>query len=376
MSVFFTIFFKEIRETFRDIRSLIFMLLPVIVFPLLFSFVGMQIDNAKKEVSENYCVAVSDEALKPLLEANDKIEVVLTDNPEDAVRRGEAVIAVRYSEPVYTILYNTNSMQSMTAMSEISLFFSSLKDQALSYELQRTGADLSVLYSYVFEAKSVTGDSESASSLIIMLAPMMIIMFIFSGGMSAAVDSFSGEKERRTLESILFTQANRNSIYAAKILNVFFMSLLSMVISVCGYTISLMLNDSIVEMYGEESLSFISTRSLIFVILVVLSFAVFSSTLMCLMSISAKTAKEAQMRMSILVLIPSVLSMAVMYMENSSINIVSMFVPVLNSIMQLKLIFSGIVEIKSIILIIVVNLLYSSLFCLASSRLFKSEQIL
>ena len=204
----------------------------------------------------------------------------------------------------------------------------------------------------------------------------MIIIFIFSGGTSAAVDCFAGEKERKTMESVLFTQAERGSIYFAKFMNVAVISLISMLLSVGGYVISLLTNDSLVKLYGEEKISFASAKTILPIIIIVFSTALFSSALMSFLSVSARGTKEAQMRMSILIIAPSVLSMAVMYMENSKINLPFMFVPVMNAILDMKLLFSGIINYIYFFIVVGSNILYSLIFCLISSRYFKSEKIL
>lgn len=377
MKNFWTVLRKEFLETFRDVRSLIMLFVPVLIFPLMFSFVGTQIDKAQEDVKKEVKIAVSDASYIELFSGEERFKAKVFGNVTEAVRCGDANIGVSLGdEGIFVVEYDAGSMYSASALAEITAVLDVLREQAIFDALEVSGGDMSSMSAYLYETKAISSDDSAASSIIVSLAPMMIIMFIFSGGMSAAVDCFAGEKERKTMESVLFTQAERGSIYFAKFMNVAIISLISMLLSVGGYVISLLTNDSLVKLYGEEKISFASAKTILPIIIIVFSTALFSSALMSFLSVSARGTKEAQMRMSILIIAPSVLSMAVMYMENSKINLSFMFVPIMNAILDMKLLFSGIINYTYFFIVIGSNILYSLIFCLISSRYFKSEKIL
>ena len=377
MKNFWTVLRKEFLETFRDVRSLIMLFVPVLIFPLMFSFVGTQIDKAQEDVKKEVKIAVSDASYIELFSGEERFKAKVFGNVTEAVRCGDANIGVSLGdEGIFVVEYDAGSMYSASALAEITAVLDVLREQAIFDELEVSGGDVSSMSAYLYETKAISSDDSAASSIIVSLAPMMIIMFIFSGGMSAAVDCFAGEKERKTMESVLFTQAERGSIYFAKFMNVAIISLISMLLSVGGYVISLLTNDSLVKLYGEEKISFASAKTILPIIIIVFSTALFSSALMSFLSVSARGTKEAQMRMSILIIAPSVLSMAVMYMENSKINLPFMFVPIMNAILDMKLLFSGIINYTYFFIVIGSNILYSLIFCFISSRYFKSEKIL
>ena len=377
MKNFWTVLRKEFLETFRDVRSLIMLFVPVLIFPLMFSFVGTQIDKAQEDVKKEVKIAVSDASYIELFSGEERFKAKVFGNVTEAVRCGDANIGVSLGdEGIFVVEYDAGSMYSASALAEITAVLDVLREQAIFDALEASGGDVSSMSAYLYETKAISSDDSAASSIIVSLAPMMIIMFIFSGGMSAAVDCFAGEKERKTMESVLFTQAERGSIYFAKFMNVTIISLISMLLSVGGYVISLLTNDSLVKLYGEEKISFASAKTILPIIIIVFSTALFSSALMSFLSVSARGTKEAQMRMSILIIAPSVLSMAVMYMENSKINLPFMFVPIMNAILDMKLLFSGIINYTYFFIVIGSNILYSLIFCFISSRYFKSEKIL
>ena len=378
MKNFWTVLRKEFLETFRDVRSLIMLFVPVLIFPLMFSFVGTQIDKAQEDVKKEIKIAVSDASYIEFFSGEERFKAKVFENVTEAVRCGDANIGVSLGdEGIFVVEYDAGSMYSASALAEITAVLDVLREQAIFDALEVSGGDVSSMSAYLYETKAISSDdSSAASSIIVSLAPMMIIIFIFSGGTSAAVDCFAGEKERKTMESVLFTQAERGSIYFAKFMNVAVISLISMLLSVGGYVISLLTNDSLVKLYGEEKISFASAKTILPIIIIVFSTALFSSALMSFLSVSARGTKEAQMRMSILIIAPSVLSMAVMYMENSKINLPFMFVPVMNAILDMKLLFSGIINYIYFFIVVGSNILYSLIFCLISSRYFKSEKIL
>ena len=94
MKNFWTVLRKEFLETFRDMRSLIMLFVPVLIFPLMFSFVGTQIDRAQEDVKKEVKIAVSDASYIELFSGEERFKAKVFENVTEAVRCGDANIGV------------------------------------------------------------------------------------------------------------------------------------------------------------------------------------------------------------------------------------------------------------------------------------------
>ncbi|MBR6766091.1 MAG: hypothetical protein IKM06_06365, partial [Clostridia bacterium] len=62
MKKFLIILKKELLDCFRDKRSIVMMILPLLIFPLLLTFYNEQIESADESLAEQLVLATNDEA--------------------------------------------------------------------------------------------------------------------------------------------------------------------------------------------------------------------------------------------------------------------------------------------------------------------------
>src|SRR5439155_321983 len=93
----------------------------------------------------------------------------------------------------------------------------------------------------------------AGNSFLSFFLPYILITMSLTGGLSAALDSSAGERERKTLESLLLTPAPRGQILIGKILAVSLISL----------TAVLVLRDAIVHNALSWSPLIVTSASLI-----------------------------------------------------------------------------------------------------------------
>lgn len=373
---YFIVLKKEMLEILRDRRSMITLLMPIIMFPLLFSIINFQLKAAKKDDNEKTVLSITDENIKLLFPEN-KFDFCLTDTPENAVAEGKADCAVLNGENGLCVAYDASSVKSTTALNSVVTYLNMMRESAVYNEIVNCGGNADILNETLFEMRVISPESgNGSSSVLASLAPSLLIMLIFGGGMSVAVDAFAGEKDRKTLENLLLTKVRRGSLYSAKLTNVVIVSLVSMITSLSGYLIAISLNKDILLIFGESELILPPITVIMLILLVVTTTAIFASALMCLMSVASRGAKEAQLKLGIISAIPSILSLIVMYTENAKVSIGMMFVPILNSIAFIKLAFSGVMNNLYMITATISNLAYALALSLIALRLFKREQVL
>lgn len=381
---------KELTDIFRDRRSIVTLFIPVLLFPLMYFFMGTQLSGGN--LTENIpcivdCRTDGDRELyEAIFDGTNMIEEVdIQEDKYTDLKKGGVYGIIEIDNGKITVVFNQNSTKTLTSMSLInervvlfsnSLFQQSLVDQNVDFEaldsLDYDGAmtDLS-------EIISDTGNSMMAS-----IAPMMLVMVIMSGGVSVAVDLFAGEKEKGTFESLLTTQVSRLALLMAKFTAILIISLMSMVLSIAAYVISFKLNPSALGMYtgnlnaDASDLQIITLPQVLQVLLVCFALSVFAVSVMTFIGINAKTVKEAQSQSSMITIIPTLLSGLTMFMDSANISDASMLIPVFNTIASIKMVFLGTVQPLHIVLSTVSCLAYSGVLWFLCVRMLNSEKLL
>ena len=378
MKKFWIVLKKEVIDCFRDKRSMVMMLLPLLFFPLLLTFYNYQIESADKNISKKIVLSTNNEEeivdfIDMLNVSGLNVEVISVDDPIQELKKGNISFIVNNVGNSYSLIYDQNSIQSTKAISVVSAIIESNK-MAMVYEIfNYYGESIEILsqYNYTLEDVSISGNKSEANSLITILGPMMIVMFIATGGTGMALDIFCGEKERGSLEGILSTQINRKSLYLAKVITVFLFVCFSSLISVGGYLISFLINNQI----ATSGLGF-STQQIILFFIVVGVFAFFTATVISMLSLSAKTVKEGSLRINLFTLIPTIVGGISMYIEIGKIPLVTNFIPITNVINMLKAIFVDTISYTQLLITLFSTIMYGIIFLVGGYCLINSEKIL
>lgn len=371
---------KELIDAFRDTRSLSMILLPVIVFPILFFALDRQINTAQNDIEESITIAITQTqhdsgVVKSLLNSN-RVEFFVCDNVSDALRNGSASLGIDVSGQIPIIVYDQNSVRSCVALEEIETVMDVTRRNVILSEIMASGGNPSVLdYFSMNIVELATYCNKPSNALLISLFPMLVVMFIFNGGMAVCIDAFCGEKERGTLECLILTQAKRSDILIAKTIAGLILCVASAVVSMFGCVIALKLNPNVAALYGAIDVS-ISYETILLVTSISLTFAFFAVAIMIFLSITSRSVKEGQLKMSILTLFPALIGAITMYIELSGASTIMFCVPVLNVTILLKQIFFGIVSCSAIITTIVSSLIYGALLTAFSMAYFGGERII
>ena len=371
---------KELTDCLRDRRSIVMMVLPLLIFPLLLSFYNAQIESADESLAEQLVLATNEKSeiseVTDFLSLNGiKVEIVKTDDAPTDLKSGKISLILNKEENGYHIIYDQNSIKSTKAINIISSAIEANKTAKIYKILNLHGeaADFLLEYNYTFEDVSASSE-ESGNSLIAILGPMLIVMFIATGGAGIALDLFCGEKERGSLEGILATQINRKPLYLAKTITVFIFVCFSALISVGGYIISFALNDEAMGA-STKGMGLSATQTLLF-LLIVAVFAFFTASIISVLSLSAKTVKEGTLRINLFTLIPTVIGGASMYMEAGNVSLATNFIPIINVINALKTVFIDAINTTHLFITVFSTALYGIIFLLIGYWLINSENIL
>lgn len=379
MKMFWVVLKKELLDCFRDKRSIVMMILPLLIFPLLLTFYNEHIESADESLAEQLILATNDEAgieeVTDFLTFNDiKVEIVKTDDAPTDLKSGKISLILNKDENGYHIIYDQNSIKSTKAVNIIGSAIEANKTAQIYAVLNLYGESAEFLsdYNYTFEDVSVSS-KDGGNSLIAVLGPMLIVMFIATGGAGIALDMFCGEKERGSLEGILATQINRKPLYLAKTITVFIFVCFSTLVSVGGYLISFALNDEIMGTSTKE-MGLPAIQALL-LSLVTGIFAFFTAAIISMISLSAKSVKEGSLRINLFTLIPTVIAGASMYMQPGNVSVAINFIPVINVINILKAIFINAQNTIHLLITVLSTVFYGIIFLVMGYWLLNSEKV-
>lgn len=380
IKVLATVLKKELTDAIRDTRSLVMILIPLLVFPLLFCALDRQISSVEKEVSNKITIAVNNATdsfdATELVGEVDRIEFVESKDIADALRCGQVPLALDLTKEMPVIVYDQNSVRSCTALAEINALIEAVKADAIVSEIIHAGGDPTVITRNAIETQDVSVyTNQSSNALLVSLVPMLVITFIFSGGTAVTLDTFCGEKERGTLECLMMTKASQISILSAKMIAVLIFCVISAVLSMAGCFLAIRANPNVASLYGSGSSVLVSPETILLAVGCSLSFALFAVAIMSYLCITSRSVKEGQMKLNVLTMCPALIGGITMYIELSNTSMLTYLVPILNISILLKQIFSNVIDPPAMALTVLSSMLYSVLFILMGTRAFSSEKL-
>jgi sodium transport system permease protein len=212
------------------------------------------------------------------------------------------------------------------------------------------------------------------------LFPLFIIMFIFHGAMAVTIGAVTGEKEKGTFAAVLVAPISTRELAAAKVLALGFQAFLCGISGSLGILLSLprFIKNVDLGITGLEiSLSVYSAADYAVLLLVLFSAAYLIVTIVALVSILARTVREAQMFLvPIFIALLSLSLISLVYSSANSGEGYSCFIPFYGTIQLLSGIFSRSYTALQIILTILTNLCIFILGTEILSRLFRNEKIM
>lgn len=323
------VYLKELRETVRDKRSLGLLLLFTLMYPVMLGIIlNQSIKRATKPEREGIELAVIGAQQAPNLMAQLKQKNVLV--KEVAPMSEEAITELLQARKVVALLRLTDKYaENYQAMrpARMELWFDSasdndkrqrdIEDVIRAYSSSVTGARLlahgvsPVLVQPVLLQRYDTGSTAARSAGLIGSILGLLFFPAFICGLSAAVDSTAGERERRSLEVLMSQPAHAWELVVGK-----WMAAASL--SLIGVTFGLLLAHGILTWLPLEEIGMswrVTTADLARVILASIPLSLFAAAIQIAVAMNAKSFKEAQSTLSFLMLLPLLPGVVVSMME-------------------------------------------------------------
>ena len=374
MKTILTIMKKEFARIFKDKRLVMSLILPGVLIYCIYSLLGNVIgDMLTPGEDQTYKIAVIDlpQTIEAEFDAIPSLNVEqisaeelesakqrVTAGELDAVADFSAYSAESEENRNVAIFYNSTETTSSAAQS---LIFSVVS------KLQTTNFKIS--------PEDIATEKDVTSMLLSMIAPMLIVTFIFAGCMSLVPESIAGEKERGSFATMLVTPVKRSHIAMGKIVALSAASLVSAACSFIGIVLSL---PKMFQSNGEGmnfSAAAYGVSDYLLLLAVVVSTTLIIVALMSLLSTVAKSVKEANSYAGPLMIIILVAAMGNMFL-GEKIGSWAYFVPVLNSVKTMGEIFSSTARAWQAIAATLTNLVAAGALSFALAKLFDSEKII
>ena len=231
--------------------------------------------------------------------------------------------------------------------------------------------------------------NNSGNHILAAIFPMFLLVFIYHGAIASATEAITGEKERGTLATILITPVTPIELATGKIISLGVESFLCGISGTLGILLSVpRFMDSLKSRLDSQQsassllaltnidISQYSMTDIVSLIFVLLSCSFFIVTVVAVVSLNAKTVKEAQLTLSPLIMIIMLLGMLSTISNISQKNIFVNIIPIYNSVQCMNDVFGRSYLPPQIIITILTNVVFSLFGTLLLSRFYTNERII
>jgi sodium transport system permease protein len=395
MKPIFTVFRKELTETLRDRRTMLAMIIiPILVFPLilwLMTTVNESFDKKSKEetfsialISENHG---SDFMLK-FLSIPDSLgpkKIFFYDKETNA----EKLIASDSIQVAFSIPGNFDSLQKGMNPAEISIYFKEtnmgarqraqlyaglIENQLKQERMEKLEMSPEILAPLSIKLVNLSSEKEMIGKYAGGFLPYLFIIFGFIGCLYPAIDLFTGEKERKTLETLLTAPVPRWKLLAGKMMVVVFSGMLAATSALIGLYVAIhhlnfISDPSILEVI--DSILNVTFIGLLF--LLMLPLTIFFAGIMIPITVNANSFKEAQSILTpinFLIILPAMIG----FIPGIELTASTALIPVVNVVLASKDLMAGTLSPFLLGITFLTMLVFALLAVLLSYRKFGSEE--
>ena len=374
----FNILKKELREMFRDKKSLSMMLVIPIFIPLLVIGMSALFESEMNipvtdynTIGFNYELDTVEQSIIEELEINPVYDT--EENLKEKFDNGEIDLYVTRNNTVYTI--NGDDSDTTTyASTLVESYFNAYKDYLQTDYLANHNVDPSMVMNIITLEENIIAEDNFFASYVTNYAFFFIIMAITVSATYPATDATAGEKERGTLETLLTFPIKSKDIIIGKFLSVTLSSIITGVVSLILAIISLKIANNMFSIYEGMDLM-LPASSLIFALIVILAYSLLISGLCIAIASKSKTFKEAQSALTPLTFISFFPGMIAFMIGITTTNVYAC-IPFLNYTLIFTDITSGNINFVHILLMLVSTIIIIAVVLKIIIKQYKSERVL
>ena len=288
---------KELRELFRDKKSLAMMLVIPIFIPLLVIGMSALFESQMNVDTEEYNKIGFSYELSEVEESITKeMDIVVVHGTakelKEKYEEGNIDLYITKKDNHYTI-HSDGSDNSSYASNLMETYFNTYKEVLQQESLSKQKINPDDILNIITVDEKVVEEDNFFASYIKNYAFLFILMAITVSATYPATDTTAGERERGTLETLLTFPIKSKDIIIGKFLGVTVSSIITGLLSLALAVISLFISKDMFTIYEGVNTMY-SLSSIIYAVVVIIAYSFFISGLCIAIASTSKTFKEAQ----------------------------------------------------------------------------------
>lgn len=383
---------KELMEVLRDKRTLFTtLLLPVILYPLL--IVGfnaimarqtgvLEQKSASVAVQDSVMNAASMAIIENLAEIENYTILPAAGNAQALYENRDIQAIVSISDSLTAggltayhiyIQYDTANEQSRTVYSKLKEQLAESEKALMQEQLQLRGVPTDVMN--ILDVRQIdTASSQRKMGMILgMFLPYIMIIMLLTGASVVAADLVAGEKERKTLETLLVSGIGRLEIVIGKYLTIITLAMLNLVINLFSISFSMryMLSQAGMDMSGAS----LPLNSILILLAAMLPLATLFAAILLSLSTFSRNMKEARTYEQPLMMVSMMMAM-ISFLPAIEMSNLMALIPVINIALLFKAVMIEEYQVSHLLITIGSTLILDVFAIWATIKLFKTESIL
>ena len=328
------VFKKELREILRDRRTLVAIALAALATPVVLLVISrVSTHTATQTYTVGYSGALPT-GLDTLFSVTG-LKLIEVPDPE-AAARSQVDIGLVFTSSGVEEYYDPTRQSAQIADVRLQEILSRYDAAKVAAALQERGVDPSVLNPLPVKLHPLSSPVQAAgNSFLSFFLPYILIVMTMTGGLSAALDSSAGERERKTLESLLLTPAPRGQVLIGKILAVSLVSLVAAIAAIASMLIALSRISFGFSGGREVHITLSPLAAIVMVWLAILLAASFSSLTLALGTL-ARNFRQGQAYATPLYFITIFPASIVLFIPDFDPSLAYYLIPILNAVLVLR----------------------------------------
>ena len=324
MSQFKALLMKEYKEAFRDKRALMVAMMMALMAPVMIFALSKTMIKEMVETPPVYVKISGGEYAPTLIKKLKKANVLaFADVPADKKhswdkRNITLTIPKTFASDMHEgktidIVLSTDYSEKANR-APIRRIKDEIRQYARTIGFKRLvvrGIDVKLLKPINIQEQD-TAEPSSNAMFISMMLGLYLLMATFMSGLSVVIDSSAGERERNVLEILLCQPVSTLKIVVAKLCS-------ASTISIIGFVLTLVLTSvsvGFVDLSKIGATFSLDAYSVLVIILLLVPISFFASALQLFVSFGAKSFKEAQSTVSMIIMLPTMIPVALMFIDD------------------------------------------------------------
>ena len=369
---------KELREVFRDKKSLAMMLIIPVLIPLI--IIGMSAlfeSETSTDVNTYNKIGFNYELSDIELEILDSLEIDYSINDTDALEEEfnnqEINSYIIKENNHYVINYDSANIESSGSASLAESFLETYKSFLEENYLSNNNVDILEFNNLLTYEEKTQEQQNYFANYIVNYAFLFILMAITVSATYPATDATAGEKERGTLETLLTFPIKSKDIIIGKLLSVTLSSIITGVLGLILSVLAILYVGNTYDIYSGTEL--LNAPIIIYALIIIIAYSIMISGLCIAIASMSKSFKEAQSALTPLTFIAFFPGMIV-FMIDISNNAILSLIPFINFSMIFTDVTNNNLNILYLILMFISTIVIITIVITYIIRQYKSEKIL